>query len=68
MRRRERAIRIFPNPQSSIRLLGALLMEQDEQWSTGKRYFDMTAYWQWRAAIAAQPIPTFTEEGQVSSV
>ena len=21
---------------------------QEEQWSTGKRYFDMTAYWQWR--------------------
>jgi hypothetical protein len=31
-----------------IRLLGALLMEQDEQWSTGKRYLDMAAYWQWR--------------------
>lgn len=43
MRRRERVIRIFPNRQSSIRLLGALLMEQDEQWSTGKRYFDMTS-------------------------
>jgi hypothetical protein len=25
-------------------------MEQDEAWSTGKRYFDMTAYWQWREA------------------
>jgi putative transposase len=49
VRRRERVrrlIRIFPNRQSSIRLLGALLMEQDEQWSTGKRYLDMTAYWQ----------------------
>jgi len=23
-------------------------MEHDEQWSTGKRYLDMTAYWQWR--------------------
>lgn len=33
-----------------MRLLGALLMEQDEAWSTGKRYLDMTAYWQWRAA------------------
>lgn len=54
VRRRERVIRIFPNRQSSIRLLGALLMEQDEQWSTGKRYFDMTAYWQWRAAPSAQ--------------
>lgn len=50
IRRRERVIRIFPNRESAMRLLGALLMEQDEAWSTGKRYLDMTAYWQWRAA------------------
>lgn len=50
IRRRERVIRIFPNRESAMRLLGALLMEQDEVWSTGKRYLDMTAYWQWRAA------------------
>lgn len=48
LRRRERVIRIFPNRQSAIRLLGALLVEQDEQWSTGKRYFDMSVYWQCR--------------------
>jgi transposase-like protein len=52
VRRRERVIRIFPNRQSVIRLLGALLMEQDEAWTTGKRYFDMTTYWQWRRAPA----------------
>jgi transposase-like protein len=50
IRRRERVIRIFPNRDSVIRLVGALLMEQDEQWTTGKRYFTMTAYWQWRTA------------------
>jgi putative transposase len=50
VRRRERVIRIFPNRESAIRVLGALLMEQDEQWSTGKRYLDMSAYWQWRDA------------------
>jgi len=50
IRRRERVIRIFPNRESALRLLGALLMEQDEGWSTGKRYLDMTAYWQWREA------------------
>jgi putative transposase len=54
VRRRERVIRIFPNRESAMRLLGALLMEQDEQWSTGKRYFDMAAYWQWRHAGEAQ--------------
>jgi len=55
VRRRERVIRIFPNRQSAIRLLGALLMEQDEAWSTGKRYFDMIAYWQWREASQDRP-------------
>jgi len=53
VRRRERVIRIFPNRPSGIRLLGALLMEQDEQWSTGKRYFDMTASWRWRQTPSA---------------
>jgi putative transposase len=52
IRRRERVIRNFPNRESAMRLLGALLMEQDEAWSTGKRYFDMTAYWQWRESTA----------------
>ena len=54
VRRRERVIRIFPTRESVIRLLGALLMEQDEAWTTGKRYFDMTAYWQWRSHPAEQ--------------
>ena len=52
VRRRERVIRIFPARESVIRLLGALLMEHDEAWTTGKRYFDMTAYRQWRRAQA----------------
>ncbi len=50
IRRRERVIRIFPNRESVVRLVGALLMEHDELWSTGKRYLDMAPYWQWRAA------------------
>jgi transposase-like protein len=62
IRRRERVIRIFPNRDSVMRLLGALLMEQDEQWSTGKRYFDMTTYWQWRAAQS----PPDVQEGGLS--
>ena len=50
IRRRERVIRIFPNRESAVRLMGALLLELDEQWSTGHRYLEMQAYWQWRAA------------------
>ncbi len=59
IRRRERVIRIFPNRDSVMRLVGALLMEQDEVWTTGKRYFDMTAYWQWRDSRLPQ-MPLFS--------
>jgi transposase-like protein len=48
VRRRERVIRIFPNRASAMRLLGAVLLERHEQWTTGHHYFDMAAYWQWR--------------------
>lgn len=61
IRRRERVIRIFPNRESTIRLLGAVLMEQHEQWTTGHRYLDMTAYWQWRQSHNAQEAHTGTE-------
>jgi len=46
IRRRERVVRIFPNEASVIRLIGALLMEQDEKWQTGHKYFDMSLYYQ----------------------
>lgn len=46
IRRRERVIRIFPNEASVIRLMGALLMELDEKWQTGHKYFDLTLFYQ----------------------
>lgn len=33
IRRRERVIRIFPNRESAVRLLGAVLLEQHEAWT-----------------------------------
>jgi putative transposase len=50
VRRRERVIRIFPNVESAERLLGALLMEVDEAWSTDRQYFDMRVYIEWKQA------------------
>lgn len=49
IRRRERVIRIFPNEDSLIRLIGAMLMEQDEKWTTGKKYLDMEEYYENRS-------------------
>lgn len=46
IRRRERVIRIFPNDESALRLIGALLAEQNEHWQE-QRYFNMDEYVQW---------------------
>lgn len=43
MRRRTRAVRIFPNRENCLRLCSALAMEQSEDWITGHRYLDMKA-------------------------
>ena len=45
IRRRDRVIRIYPNEASAIRLIGALLIEHDEKWSTGRKYLDMEEYY-----------------------
>lgn len=50
VRRRERVIRIFSNDRSAWRLCGALLAEQHEIWSTGKRWLNMDRFWEWKAA------------------
>jgi transposase-like protein len=51
VRRRERVIRIFPNDESALRLIGALLAEQNEVWQE-RRYLDMDEFEQWKAARA----------------
>lgn len=43
IKRRTRVAMIFPNPESLNRLVGAILMELDESWATGRRYLDMEA-------------------------
>ena len=48
IRRRERVIRIFPNDESALRLIGALLAEFNEQWQT-RRYLDMDEFNDWLA-------------------
>ena len=42
IKRRTTVIRIFPNRDSAIRLIGALCMEQSEDWITGRQYLDMS--------------------------
>jgi putative transposase len=47
IRRRERVLRIFPNDEAAMRLVGALLMDTYETWQE-RRYLDMAEYDEWR--------------------
>ena len=57
IRRRERVIRIFPNDESALRLIGALLAEQNEVWQE-RKYRDMDEFVQWAASRAAAEMAT----------
>ena len=41
IKRRTRVVRIFPNRGACLRLVTALVVEQSEEWLTGRRYLDM---------------------------
>lgn len=49
IRRRERVIRIFPNEKSLNRLMGAILIDQNDNWCSGRKWLDMQEYLTWRA-------------------
>lgn len=67
VRRRERVIRIFPNEESAIRLIGAVLLEIDEAWATGQRYFDMADYWEWKLNTEKQRKEVSNADTQVNA-
>ena len=50
---RRRASSAFSRTTSALRLLGALLAEQNETWLE-RKYLDMQAYHEWAAARAAR--------------
>src|SRR5690606_17018751 len=66
VRRRERVIGIFPNIDSAMRLLGALLMEQDDEWTSGRLYFRMDQYWEHKKAQSTEN--SSVKERKVTSV
>ncbi|MBN2070059.1 MAG: transposase [Candidatus Krumholzibacteriota bacterium] len=45
IKRRTRVARLFPNEESLLRLVSAVLSEISEEWETGKRYLNMNAEW-----------------------
>ena len=67
VRRREKVIRIFPNKESAWRLVGALLAEKHEEWSTGRRYLTMDELYEWREKQTTESQKTADERQSESS-
>lgn len=45
VRKREKVIKIFPNKESAIRLLGSILLDEHNDWSNRNRVFNMDEYY-----------------------
>lgn len=61
IKRRTRVVRIFPNREACLRLVTALVVEQSEEWVSGRRYLNMEELMAEREAPGVK-----REEGKVA--
>ncbi len=57
LKRRSAVVGIFPNRAAAVRLLGAVLLEQHEEWLVGRRYFSETSMRKLLGPADEPPIP-----------
>ena len=56
IKRRTRVIEIFPSEQSAERIIGALLIDQDEKWLVGRTYLNMDELKEWESKKSNQTV------------
>ena len=62
LRRREKVVGIFPSQASVLRLLGSILIEQDDEWKVGRRYFSAASMATLNARTQSKSLETIDVE------